>query len=430
MISIFIQNGHVIDPASRVNAVTDILVENGKVKKVGKLKAIPKGTETFNAKGKLVVPGFVDLQVHLREPGFEGKETIKTGLRSALKGGITSVVSMPNTNPATDSSLTVRYQYARAEEAKSANLFVAGAITKGEEGKELADIRAMKDAGIVAVTDDGRDVQNAGIMKKAMEYCRTYGIPLLLHSEEESISGEGAMHEGKYSTLLGLPGIPAIAEDIAVMRNLLLAEATGAKIHLMHVSTRKAVEFIETFLKRKVKVTAETCPQYFVLTDAVCDGFNTMAKMYPPLRSEDHRRAIIKGLKSGVISVISTDHAPHTRKEKLKTFTDAAKGTVGLETSFALGYTHLVLKKEISLSSLIEKMTANPAKVISVPKGTLSPGRDADIAIIDPGEKWTIRNDEMETKGRNCVFEGMKVQGRVKEVFVSGEWVVRNGKVL
>jgi dihydroorotase len=426
MTSTAIINGHVVDPANKIDTVCDVLVENGKIKKVGNVK--DTADTTIDAKGKIVTPGLIDIQVHLREPGREDKETIKTGLRAAVRAGFTSVVSMPNTCPVTDSKAVVEFQYKKGVEADLANLYVAGAITKGQKGEELADIWEMKQAGAVAVTDDGRDVQDEGLLQKAMEYCKTHDMLLMSHCEVEALTG-GVMHEGAVSTKLGLRGIPAVAEDLAVIKNIMLSETTGAGVHILHVSTKGAVEALRNAHKRGIPVTAETCPQYFVLTDSICDGYDTSAKMYPPVRSEEHRKAVIEGLKDGTLSVITTDHAPHTTHEKLTTFDEAAWGSVGLETSLALSYTYLVKKKILTLPELIAKMTCNPAKVVSIPKGTLTAGADADITIWDPKQKWTVSVSEMETKGKNCVFEGMEVYGKVDRVFVGGREKVRNGKI-
>ncbi|MBI5415076.1 dihydroorotase [Candidatus Peregrinibacteria bacterium] len=430
MTEFLITNGHVIDPAHKVDTICDIHVRDGKILKIGKKIKVEKHCQKVEARGKIVTPGLVDIQVHLRIPGQEGKENLKTGLRAALAGGITSVVSMPNTCPITDSALAVRYQIEQAEKLGLARLFPAGAITKGEEGKELAPMKAMKDAGIVAVTDDGQDVQNEVVLKRAMEYAKTLDLVLMNHCEVESLSAGGMMHEGIISTKLGLPGIPRVAEDVSVLKMLCLAEYTGAKIHIFHVSSKNSVDFIEFFQKRGVHVTAETCPQYFSLTDKIVEGYNTNAKMYPPIRSEEDKKGIVEGLKKGVISVISTDHAPHTKFDKLKPFSDAARGSVGLETSFAAGFTHLVKKDHISLVKLIELMSVNPAGVIGIPHGTLSVGTDADIAIFDTGKKWAVRVKDMETKGANSVFEGMTLLGKADQVFVGGVEKVKNGKIL
>lgn len=429
MSSVLIHSGHVIDPANTLDGIFDILVKNGKIEKVAP-KISEKAETTIDAKGKLVTPGLIDIQVHFREPGFEGKETIETGLRTALKGGVTSVVTMPNTNPVTDNALTVQYQLAKAKAADLGNLYVAGAITKGEEGDALADIAGMQQAGAVAVTDDGRDVQDAGLLKKAMEYCKTFGIVLMSHCEVESLSGEGVMHEGTVSTKLGLPGIPAIAEDLAVLKNLALAEVTGAKVHILHVSTKGAVEMIRHYQQKGVNVTAETCPQYFCLTDEICDGYNTFAKMYPPIRSAEHRTAIVEGLKDGTLSVITTDHAPHKHAEKLQPFQQAAKGSVGLETSFALGYTHLVKTGLLTLAELVATMSVHAAKVVSIPKGTLSVGASADISIFYLEREWSVKGAEMESKGSNCVFEGMKVFGKADTVLVDGVIKMQHGNII
>lgn len=429
MKSTLLTNGHVIDPANKRDEICDILIHDGKIKKVGK-KISEKADTTIDCKGKLITPGLIDIQVHFREPGYEGKETIETGMRAALQGGVTSVVTMPNTNPITDNARIVAYQYQRACELNLINLYVAGSITQGSDGGTLAPIAAMKEAGAVAVTDDGRDVQDEGLLRRAMEYCKTHDMLLMSHCEVEALSRDGIMHEGAMSTKLGLPGIPAVAEDLAIAKNLMLAEMTGARVHILHVSTKGGVDIIRHFQQKGVNVTAETCPQYWALTDEIWEGYNTFAKMYPPIRSEEHRQAIITGLQDGTLSVITTDHAPHKKVEKLQSVQNATNGSVGLETSFAAGYTHLVKPGLLSLSDLISKMTVNAAQVISINKGTLSEGADADISIFDLKKKWMARVDEMETKGGNCVFEGMEFYGKVDTVFVGGIMKVSKGRVL
>jgi len=424
-----IKNGHVIDPANKRDGIMEILVADNIIAKVA--PHIDTKTETsINAKGLIVTPGLVDIHVHLREPGREDKETIETGLRAALHGGITSVVAMPNTTPVTDSQSMVEIQIRRSKQLQLANLYPAGALTKKSEGKELCDFKEMKNSGIVAVTDDGQDVQNEGLLKRAMEYAKTHELVMICHCEVSDLSEQGVMNEGIVSTRLGLRGIPAIAEELAVMKALMLAEYTGARIHISHISTEGSVQLIETYQKRGIQVTADTCPQYFSLTEEMCEGYNTFAKMYPPLRSEKDRVAIVKGLQTGVISAITTDHAPHTHFEKLQPFSQAAKGTVGLETSFAVGNTYLVKEKKVSLFQLIEKMTVRPSRVVSIPKGTLSVGADADISLFDINKKWTVGEIKMETKGGNCVFNGMKLMGAAVHVLVGGVQKVINGKIV
>ncbi|MEI7511618.1 MAG: dihydroorotase [Candidatus Peregrinibacteria bacterium] len=426
MHTILLSGGRIIDPANSIDEIGDILIADGYIAEVGGKITPPQDAQIIDATGKMITPGLIDLQVHLREPGREDKETIETGLKSALCGGITSVVSMPNTTPITDSQTAVEFQIKRAKDLNLANLYPAGAITKGQKGETLSEMWEMKNSGIVAVTDDGVDVQDEGLLEKAMLYAKTHGLVLMSHCQNEKLSGDGVMHEGAVSTRLALPGISAEAEDMAVFKNLLLAEKTGCQLHLLHNSTKTSVTLIEMFQKRGVKVTAETCPQYFCLTDEICSGYNTFAKMYPPIRSEDHRQAIIDGLKKNIIAIISTDHAPHLHSEKLRSFVESTWGGVGLETSFAAGYTHLVKPGHLTLSQLVEKMTINPAKVIKIDRGTLSKGAVADIAVFDLEVQWTARVSEMQTKGKNCVFEGMEFFGKPVQVFVAGEEKLEN----
>lgn len=415
-----IKNGHVVDPANKRDGSMDVLIKDGKIADV-KPNIKEKANKTIDAQGLLVTPGLVDIHVHIREPGREDKETIETGLRAALAGGITSVVSMPNTTPVTDSQSMVEFQIKRARELGLANLYPSGAITKESKGKELTHIWEMKNSGIVALSDDGFDVQDEGIMRKAMEYAKTHDLVIMNHCEVASLSGDGVMHEGTVSTRLGLPGIPAVAEELSVQKILSLAEYTGARVHITHVSTARSIEIIREYKARGVHVTAETCPQYFSLTDEACEGYNTMAKMYPPLRPESDRNAIIEALKDGTLSVIATDHAPHTRFEKLQPFDLAAKGTTGLETSFAVAYTYLVKTKHLSLSQLIATMTSQPAQVVSIPKGTLTVGADADVSLFDLSTQWTVETEKLQTKGGNCIFDGMKLTGKAVKTFVAGQ---------
>ena len=418
--AILLQGGHVVDPANNIDEICDIVIENGKITAIEK-NISPENKEVKDISGKYVFPGLIDLQVHLREPGREDKETIESGLTSAIYGGITSVVSMPNTTPVTDSQSMVEFQIQRAKQVGMANLFPSGAISKGQKGKEISEMWEMKNSGIVAVTDDGVDVQNEALLQKAMEYARTHNIVVMSHCENESLTDGGVMHEGKISTKLGVPGTSTQAEDLGVLKNILLAEKTGCKLHLLHNSTRNSVKYIKDARDRGLNITAETCPQYFSLTDEICDNYNTLGKMYPPIRSQEHQDAIIEGLKDDVITIISTDHAPHLWFEKEQPFTEAAMGSVGLETSFALGYTNLVKKGHLTLSQLVEKMTINPSNVIDINRGTLSTGAIADIAIFDLEEEWVVDVKNMKTKGKNCVFNGMKLFGKPHMVFVSGE---------
>lgn len=422
---ILITGGRVIDPANKIDEIADVLIEQGKITKIGKI-AKAAHTNVIDAKGKIVSPGLIDLQVHLREPGREDKETIETGLKAAIAGGVTSVVSMPNLNPVADNQAVIEFQLKRAAELGLANLFPSAATTSGQNGERLTEMREVKLAGAVAVTDDGVDIQNAGLLEKAMKWATTFGLPVFSHCEEESLHDHGVMHEGEWSTRLGLAGVSAEVEDYGIFRSLLLAERAGARFHALHCSTSGGLQMIAAAKQRSSNITCETCPQYFALNDSICDGYNTHAKMYPPIRSEAHRQAVIAALKDGTIDCISTDHAPHLLSEKMKPFAEAAFGSVGLETSLALGITHLVDQKHLSMSQLIEKMSINPAKVIKVERGTLASGVVADVTIFDPEESWTIDPDKFYSKGKNCVFRGMKVSGKVTDVLVAGRHIFRD----
>lgn len=422
-----IKNGRVIDPANKLDKVTDILVKDGKIAEI-KTGIKAAGAKVIDAKGKLVTPGLVDIHVHLREPGREDKETIETAMRAALKGGVTSLMSMPNTTPVTDNQTVVEYQLSRAKKLNLCHLYVSGTITRGVD--HISEIRELKLTGAVALTDDGYDVQNEGVYLHAMEWAKTFDMPIFTHAEIDNLSGDGCMHEGIVSLELGLPGIPASAENLAIFKTLILAEEVGNRVHITHVSTRRGVELIREAKKRGVHVTAEATPHHFSLTHEECRGYNTDAKMYPPLREEEDRQAIIKGLKEGVLDIIATDHAPHLENEKFQPFYDAPKGTIGLETLFAATMTYLVRPKALTLSEAIEKMTSAPAKILNIPKGTLSKGVDADISIFDPDKKWTVDRNQFESKGKNCAFNNKTLYGSADTVFVSGELRVNKSKVL
>lgn len=421
MKKLLIINGRIIDPANKIDKIADILIENGKIKKIGKIT--DKEAEKIDAKGLIVCPGLVDMHVHFREPGQEGKETIETGLKAALKGGITSVLSMPNTVPLTDSKITVQYQLNKAKKLNLANLFVAGRITKDGQ---LAPMNEMKIAGVVALSDDGDDVENEGILRHAFEWAKTFDLPISGHAEVKNISTDGVMHEGEISFKLGLTGIPRSAEDIGVYRYIALAEEVGARAHISHLASYRSVELVRQAKKRGAKITAEATPHHFALTHEECLGYNTDAKMYPPLREEIDRKEVIKGLKDGTIDAIATDHAPHTSLEKSLPFADAPKGTVGLETSFAVANTYLVRTKALSLNEVIAKMTCNPAKILGIKKGMLSLGADADIAIFDLNKKWVVDPAKFESKGKNSAFKGKTLYGQAVYTIVNGEIKMKN----
>ncbi len=430
MNTILIKSGHVIDPANNIDARFDVLVENGIIKNVGENLSVSTD-EIIDAEGLIVTPGLIDIQVHLREPGREDKETLETGSRAAISGGITSVVSMPNTSQITDSQNQVEFIINRSKELNLINIFPSGAITRGLKGANLAEIWEMKKSGAIAITDDGLDVQDEGLLLKAMKYAKTHDVLLMSHCETATLSDGGVMHEGWVSTQLGLSGIPEVSEDLAVWKNILLAEKSGARLHVLHNSTKGAIEAIRVAKNQKKmkNLTAEVSVQHFAVTDEECLGYNTNAKMYPPLRSQDHVDVIIEGIKEGLIDCLTTDHAPHTEPDKQCPFQEAAFGSTGLETSFAVMNTYLVEKKHITLSRGIELMTIGAAKVIQVDKGTLSVGADADIAIFDSNKEWIVDSSRSQSKGKNCVFNGKELKGKAIYTIVGGEIKMQNEKL-
>ncbi len=418
---ILIKGGHVIDPG-RVNGVSDVLIENGKIAAVGQTLAAPAGATVIQANGQLVVPGFVDLHVHFREPGFEYKETIQSGTEAAVAGGFTTVCAMPNTNPVNDNQAVTEFMLERAKAAGNANLYPIGAITKRSEGKELAEIGDLRRAGCVAISDDGKPVMNSLVMRRAMEYARAFDVPVVDHCEDLHLSEGGCMNEGVISTELGLPGIPSAAEDVMVARNVSLAELTGARLHLAHISTAGSVRMVREAKARGLKVTAEACPHHFTLTEETTRGYNTHAKMNPPLRTSEDVQAIKDGLRDGTIDVIATDHAPHATQEKQQEFTEAPFGIVGLETALSLTLA-LVEEGVLTLESAVDKLATAPAKAFSLNAGTLAVGAPADVAIVDPTLEWEVDPSRFRSKSRNTPFAGWKVKGRVTTTIVSGRIV-------
>ena len=417
--NILIKNGQVIDPANKIDGKLDILVADGKIAKLGKPGTIPANSaQTVDASGKLVVPGLIDMHVHLREPGFEYKETIATGTAAARAGGFTSVCCMPNTNPVNDSRSVTEFILAQARNAW-ARVFPIGAITKGSKGEELTEMAELHAAGCFAVSDDGKPVMNSAIMRRAMEYSKIFDLLVISHCEDSSLSDKGVMNEGVVSTELGLRGIPRAAEDVMTGRDISLAELTGCRLHIAHVSTVGSVRLIRDAKSRGVKVTAETCPHYFSLTEEAVRGYNTMAKMNPPLRTADDVAAIKQGLKDGVIDVIATDHAPHAMDEKSGEFDYASFGVVGLETAVGLSF-KLVLEGTLTLNDAVSRMSSNPAKILNLSKGTLSAGADADITIIDPNIEWTVDSAQFKSKSKNTPFNGWKLKGRAVQTIVGG----------
>ncbi len=429
--TILIRGGRVIDPG-RFNGLADVLIENGKIVAVGPNVKIPAGKSgagptVVEATGKLVLPGFIDLHVHFREPGFEYKETIQTGTAAAAAGGFTSVCCMPNTNPVNDNQAVTEFILDQARATGSAHVFPVGAITKGSEGKELAEIGELRRSGCVAISDDGRPVMNSLVMRRAMEYALAFDLPVVDHCEDLHLSEGGCMNEGIVSTELGLPGIPAAAEDVQVARNVALAELTGARLHLAHVSTAGSVRMVREAKARGIRVTAEACPHHFSLTEEAVRGFDSHAKMNPPLRTKQDVQAIREGLRDGTIDVIATDHAPHAIQEKEQEFAAAPFGVVGLETALPLTLA-LVEEGVLSLERAIAALTTEPARVVGLKKGTLAPGADADVVVVDPEAQWVVEPARFRSKGRNTPFAGWKVKGQVALTILNGTIVFQAGR--
>ena len=419
--SILIKDGYVIDPG-RFIGTADVLIENGKIAVVGPNLSAPAGSRVISANGKLVLPGFVDVHVHFREPGFEYKETIQSGSAAAVAGGFTTVCCMPNTSPVNDNQAVTEFILERSRLAGLANVLPIGAITKGSEGKELAEIGDLRRSGCVAISDDGKPVMNSLVMRRAMEYALAFGLTVVDHCEDLHLAEGGCMNEGLISTELGLPGIPAAAEDVMVARNLALSELTGARFHLAHISTAGSVRMVREAKSRGIPVTAEACPHHFTLTEELVRGYNTHAKMNPPLRTWTDVQAIKDGLRDGTIDVIATDHAPHATQEKQQDFTEAPFGIVGLETALPLTL-GLVEEGILSLEQAVQKLTSAPAAAFGLDKGTLAVGADADVVVVDQQEQWEVDPSKFRSKSRNTPFAGWKVKGRVNVTIVGGRVV-------
>lgn len=410
---ILIKNGHVVDPSQDIDGVVDILIEDGKIREVRASQPLNPTSQlqTIDAEGLIVIPGLVDMHVHLREPGFEYKETIKTGTEAAIRGGITSLCCMPNTNPVNDNSSLTQFILEKASQEGISNVFPVGAITKGQKGDELAELTMMYEAGCIAFSDDGRPVRDSLMMRRALEYSRIFNAPIISHCEELSLSAGGVMNEGLLSVTLGLKGIPVQAEEIMVARDIALAELTGGRLHIAHVSTKVSVDLIRAAKKRgAADFTAETCPHYFSITEDAVRDYDTSAKVNPPLRKKEDLEAIKQGLADGTIDVIATDHAPHHMDEKLVEFDQALSGISGLETSVGLSM-KLINEGVLTLNQLIEKMALNPAGIAGINKGTLKPGSDADIVILDTQKEYRVNADSFKSKGKNTPFDGWDLKG-------------------
>ncbi len=424
--SLIIKGGRVVDPSQGVDDILDIVVDNGKIKEIGKGLAAPSGSEIVDAAGKYVVPGLVDIHVHFRDPGQEYKEDIVSGTTSAVAGGFTSVCCMPNTNPVIDNKSVATYITSKAKAEGLCNVFPIGTITQGMHGERMSEMGELKEAGCVAVSDDGKPVKNPELMRRALQYAAGIGIMVVSHSEELELVGEGVMNEGFTSTELGLKGIPRIAEEVAIAREALLSEYTNAPIHICHVSSKGSVRIIRDAKARGVKITCETAPHYFSLTDDAVRGYNTNAKMNPPLREAEDVSAIKAGLKDGTIDCIATDHAPHHLDEKDVEFNEAMNGIVGLETALPLSL-KLVDEGILTLPEMIDKMSCRPSALLGLERGTLKPGTAADITVIDPEKRWTVTEEALHSKSKNSPWLGELMTGAAACTIVAGK-VVFSGR--
>ena len=417
---LLIQKGRLVDPVGGIGGVMDILIEDGKLAVIGS-NLRDQDAQVIDARGLTVCAGLVDMHVHLREPGLEYKEDISTGTAAAARGGITSVACMPNTKPAVDSPEQVDNILRRAAESCGVRVWPIGAVTLGEKGETLTDAQALKEAGAVALSDDGMPIQNANLMRDALIRAKRLGLTILSHCEDADMVRNYAVNEGRVSRALNLPGRPAIAEELMVMRDAMLSEETGAAVHICHISTAGSVDIVRQFKKKGVHITCETCPQYFTLTEDEVLAQGTMARVNPPLRTRQDVEAIIAGLKDGTIDAIATDHAPHSAQEKAKPLAEAPSGMVGLETSLGATLTALYHTGEMDLSDILKKMTFNPACILGIPKGRLSLGGEADFTIFDLNETWTVDPEQFASKGRNTPFAGRELMGKVKYTICDGK---------
>ena len=420
---LLLRGGRVIDPSQKLDAKLDVLLADGVVAHLAETIEPPEQVEVRDVSGLIVCPGLIDLHVHLREPGGEHKETIATGARSAAAGGFTAVCAMPNTDPPIDDPAAVGFVRAAGLRVNAARVYPMGAVSVGQKGERLTEMGEMVGAGAVGFTDDGKPVSDAGLMRVALEYTQTFNVPIASHCEEKSLSRSGSMNEGLVSTRLGLTGIPNAAEDVMIARDLLLAELTGGRLHIQHVSTCNGVQMIRQAKERGIRVTAEATPHHLTLTDEACENYRTEAKVNPPLRSAQDREAVIEGFVDGTLDVLATDHAPHHYDEKEQAFEDAPFGLVGLETALGIVLTHIVGKNLLSLSDAIERMSSAPARAFNLPGGSLREGQIADVTVFDPNREWIVNPSQLLSKSKNTPFAGWRLNGRAVLTVVGGRVV-------
>jgi dihydroorotase len=425
---IVLRGGRILDPSRGMDTIGDVIIADGVIVHSGARSGHPDDAEVIACEGLYVSPGFVDVHCHLREPGREDVETIATGARAAAAGGFTAVCAMPNTDPVTDNQAAVGFVLRQGQAADAARVYPIGAISVGQKGEALAEVGEMVAAGAVAISDDGKPVVSAQLMRTALEYTRRFGIPVVDHCEEPTLSAGGAMNEGIVSARLGLKGIPSEAEEIMVIRDILLARRTGGYVHIAHASTKGSVELLRWGKERGIRVTAEVCPHHLSLTEHAVDGYNTNAKMNPPLRTLEDVEALQGALRDGTIDVVATDHAPHHYDEKEREFADAPNGIVGLETALGVVLTHLVHSGAVSLPTLIERMAVAPARIFHLSGGSLSPGSPANVTVFDPDQSWVVDPSAFLSKGRNTPWAGATLTGRALCTVVGGEIVYHIGK--
>jgi len=428
-LKLLLKSGRVVNPATNFNDIVDILIEDEKIIKIG-ADLQSDDAEIFDATGLIIAPGLIDMHVHLREPGQEAKEDIGSGTRAAAAGGITTVACMPNTSPVIDNSVLVQGIAQRAQQDGVVKVKVVGALSKGQEGKELAEIGDMLEAGAVAITDDGHYVDSAKLLMNGLDYIARYDLPIISHAEDNTLTEDGVMHEGAVSAMLGMKGRPAVAEDIAVSRDILLAEYTNARIHIAHISSKGAVELVRQAKKRGVKVTAEVTPHHLTLTDEEIKNFNVAAKVCPPLRSQDHVQAMIEGLKDGTIDAIVTDHSPHAFEEKDREFKFAPNGFTGMETSLGVILTNLYHTGIMTIDEIIEKMSVAPAKILKLDAGNIEIGKIADLTVIDTEKTWKVDSNKFYSRGKFTPYDGEELKGKAVATIVNGKIVMENGIIV